>query len=296
MILNVSGRTDVVAFYSKWFLNRLESGFVDVRNPFYPKLVSRIFFKDVDAFVFCTKNPTPLLKYIDKIDKPMIIHVTLTPYKKDLEPNVPLKGDIIEAIKKLSKIVGQDYIYVRYDPIIINNRYTLEYHKKSFDNMCKLLNGYVKHIIISFVDNYKNVNINKNILNIKKLDSEDYKEIGLSFSKSAKKNGMTVQTCSEENNLSEYGFIKRDCIDFNLAFKLTGKTKLKKWNSRNNKYCNCVNMVDIGIYNSCKHFCKYCYANYDENKVKDNYLMHNPASSLLIGELNEDDVIKIRSD
>ena len=53
-------------------------------------------------------------------------------------------------------------------------------------------------------------------------------------------------------------------------------------------------MVDIGVYNSCKHFCKYCYANYDENKVSDNYNKHNPKSSLLIGELSDDDIIKIR--
>ena len=57
MILNVSGRTDVVAFYSKWFMNRYREGYIDVRNPFNPNLVSRINFSDVDAIFFCTKNP-----------------------------------------------------------------------------------------------------------------------------------------------------------------------------------------------------------------------------------------------
>ena len=61
MILNVSGRTDIVAFYSKWFLQRYKEGFVDVRNPFNPKLVSRISFNDVDAILFCTKNPILIL-------------------------------------------------------------------------------------------------------------------------------------------------------------------------------------------------------------------------------------------
>ena len=102
---------------------------------------------------------------------------------------------------------------------------------------------------------------------------------------------MTVQTCFEEENLVKYGFIKRDCIDMNLAFKLTGKTSFKKWKARG---CNCVEMVDIGVYNCCKHFCKYCYANYDEKMVINNYKKHNSSSSLLIGNIEKEDIIKIR--
>ena len=256
MILNVSGRTDIVAFFTPWFINRYKEGFVDVRNPFYNKQVSRIYFKNVDAFLFCTKNPIPIISFLKEINKPILFHITLTPYKKDLEPNLPPKGKIINAIKEISNIIGIDYVYVRYDPIIINDRYTIDYHIKAFDNMCKLLNGYVKHIIVSFMDTYKNTEKNKKIISNKELEEEDYKKIGINFSKSAKENGMTVQTCSEERTLVEYGFIKKDCIDFNLAYKITGKTNLKKWTSRNNKYCNCVSSVDIGVYNTCKHFCK----------------------------------------
>ena len=291
MILNVSGRTDIVAFYSEWFMNRYKEGFVDVRNPFYPKQVSRIYFNDVDAILFCTKNPIPIIKYLDKIDKPILFHVTLTPYKKDIEPNVIPKGLVIQAIKNISKIIGSENLYIRYDPIFINDKYTLDYHIKSFDKLCKLLNGYVKHIIISFIDEYKNVKKNAFSLKYRELTQDDYKKIGINFIKSAKENGMTVQTCCESVNLTQYGFINRACVSFNLAYKLTGKTNLKKWKERN---CNCVNMVDIGCYNSCKHFCKYCYANYDEECVNKNYNNHNPMSSLLIGNLKDDDIIKVR--
>lgn len=294
MILNVSERTDIVAFYSKWFINRYNEGYVDVRNPFNPKLVSRINFEDVDAIIFCTKNPIPILDFLNKINKPILFHVTLTSYKKDIEPNVPPKGLIIEAIKKLSKIVGIDNLYVRYDPIFINEIYTLEYHKKAFDRMCELLDGFVKQIIVSFIDDYKNVRKNMNIINYKKLTENDYKEIGISFSNSAKKHKMTVQTCFEERNLTEYGFKKGECISHELAYKLTGKT-FKNWKARKEQKCNCVQMVDIGVYNSCKHLCKYCYANYNENEVENNIVNHDPNSSLLIGRLNSDDVIKIRN-
>ena len=293
MILMVSGRTDIVAFYSKWFMNRYYEGFVDVRNPFNHKLVSRINFDNVDAIMFCTKNPLPIITHLKEINKPILFHITLTPYNKDIEPNVPDKNKIIEGIKEISKIIGIDNIYVRYDPILLNDKYTISYHQKAFNKMCKLLNGYVKHIIISFIDDYKNVRNNSKYLNLKAITQNDYKEIGLSFSQSAKENNMSVQTCFEENNLVEYGFIKDECISHTLAYKLTGKTfntqKIRKGNN-----CKCVEMADIGVYNTCKHLCKYCYANFDEKQINNNIQKHNPNSSLLIGELHNDDIIKER--
>ena len=256
MILNVSGRTDIVAFYTKWFMNRYKEGYVMVRNPFNYHLVNEIYFEDVDLIVFCTKNPLPIIDRIKEIDKPILFHITITSYNKDIEPNVIDKSDIIEGVKELSKIIGIDNIYIRYDPIFLSDKYNIEYHIKAFTK-------------------------------------EDYKLLGESFSKIAGNNNMTVQTCAEEETLEEYGFIKEECLSHTLAYKLTGKS-YKNWTSRKNKYCNCVNMVDIGVYNSCRHFCKYCYANYDENKVIENYHNHDVNSPLLIGNIEEDGIIKRR--
>lgn len=293
MILNVSGRTDIVAFYTDWFMNRYKEGFIDVRNPFNPNLVSRIYFDNVDLIFFCTKNPIPILNKLKEINKPILFHVTLTPYKKDIEPNVIPKGILIEAIKQLSKIIGIDNLTIRYDPVFLNDKYNLEYHVKAFDKLCTLLDGYVKKILISFLDDYKNVRKNKNILNYREFTENDYKVIGESFSNSAKEHNMIVHTCFEDRNLVEYGFSKGECLSHELAYKLTGKT-YKNWKARKGKKCNCVEMVDIGVYNTCKHFCKYCYANYDENQVIKNIKNHNPNSSLLIGTLNNSDMIKER--
>lgn len=293
MILNVSGRTDIVAFYSKWFLNRLKEGYVDVRNPFNPNLVSRIDFDDVDLILFCTKNPIPIVDKLGDIKIPYIFHVTITPYKDDIEPNLPSKSKIIEAVKKISTRVGIDNIYVRYDPIFISEKYNIEYHIKAFTKLCSLLKGYVKTIIVSFIDNYKNVRKNLPYLKYRSFTEEDYKLIGENFSKIAKDNNMVIQTCFEERNLTEYGFIKGECMSKELAYKLTGKT-YKKWQARKGNACNCVELVDIGVYNSCNHLCKYCYANYDESKVKENINNHDINSSLLIGHINSDDIIKPR--
>lgn len=293
MILNVSSRTDIIAFYSEWFMNRCKEGFVDVRNPFNPKMISRIYFDDVDAIMFCTKNPIPILKYLKEIKKPILFHVTLTSYHKDIEPNVLPKGKLIEAVKELSNIVGIDNLTLRYDPLYISDKYNVEYHKKAFDKLCNLLDGYVKRIIISFIDNYKNVRKNEKTLNFHEFTENDYKEIGISFSKSAKKHGMTVQTCFEDRNMSEYGFTVGECVSHELAYILTGK-KYLNWKARKEQKCNCVQMVDIGVYNTCNHMCKYCYANYDEKQVLSNMKEHDKNSSLLIGHINEDDIIKVR--
>lgn len=293
MILNISGRTDIVAFYEKWLIKRLEVGFVDVRNPFNPKLVSRINFSDVDLILFCTKNPIPILNDLDKINIPYLFQVTITPYKSDIEPNVPSKKEVIEAVKKISQVIGKENISVRYDPIFLSEKYNIDYHIKAFSKLCMLLNGYVETVIVSFLDEYKNVIKNKNVLKYRQFTEDDYKLIGENFSKIAKLNNMKVQTCFEDRNLAEYGFTKGECLSHELAYKLTGK-KYKSWKARKERKCNCVEMVDIGVYNSCKHFCKYCYANYDEKVVNNNFKNHDVNSSLLVGNLEDDDIIKTR--
>lgn len=290
MILNVSSRTDIIAFYEKWLIKRVEAGFVDVRNTFNPKLVNRINFSDVDLILFCTKNPIPILNDLNKIKIPYLFQITITPYKRDIEPNVPSKKEVIEAVKKISQAIGKENVSVRYDPIFLSEKYNITYHIKAFKKLCMLLNGYVETIIVSFLDEYKNVLKNKNVLQYRNFTEEDYKIIGKNFSKIAKLNNMKVQTCFEDRNLTEYGFTKGECLSHKLAYRLTGK-KYKSWKARK---CNCVEMVDIGVYNSCKHFCKYCYANYDEKIVNNNFKNHDVNSSLLIGNVKKDDIIKTR--
>lgn len=293
MILFASGRTDIVAFYTKWFINRYREGYVDVRNPFYNSLVSRIYFEDVDLLYFCTKNPLPIIPYLKEFDKPILFNVTITPYKNDVEVNVPNKSLIIEGVKKIAEIIGKENVYVRYDPIFLSERYNLNYHIKAFERLCSLLDGVTNHIIISFIDDYKNVRKNMSSLKIIPFTENDYKEIGINFSRIASKYNISCQTCFEKEDLVKYGFVKEDCLSKKMAYTLTGKT-YRKGRMRKENLCNCVEMVDIGFYNSCKHLCKYCYANYDEGKVLENFQNHNVNSSLLIGELSDTDVIKIR--
>ena len=172
MIINASGRTDIVAYYMNWFVNRWNEGYFDVRNPFNPKLVSRIFVSDVDMIVFCTKNPLPLLDPIHLFSVPIQLQVTITGYFKDMEPQVPDKGEIIACVQKLSSYLGKENVCVRYDPILLNSKYNVDYHIRAFNKLCTILKEYVSKVIVSFVDDYKNVR--NNHLDYHELSNEEY--------------------------------------------------------------------------------------------------------------------------
>lgn len=282
MIINASGRTDIVAYYMNWFVNRWNEGYFDVRNPFNPKLVSRIFVSDVDMIVFCTKNPLPLLDTIHLFSVPIQLQVTITGYFKDMEPQVPDKGEIIACVQKLSSYLGKENVCVRYDPILLNSKYNVDYHIRAFNKLCTILKGYVSKVIVSFVDDYKNVR--NNHLDYHEPSNEEYLKLKETF----EKNDMKIVSCME--NKYQIGDEKDCCISIKYAFERTGKF-FKEWKARD---CHCVNMVDVGAYNSCLHGCKYCYANFDSKKIVSNYKMHDVNSSLLIGHLNLDDQVKIR--
>lgn len=282
MIINASGRTDIVAYYMDWFVNRWNEGYFDVRNPFNPKLVSRIFVSDVDMIVFCTKNPLPLLDTIHLFSVPIQLQVTITGYFKDMEPQVPDKGEIIACVQKLSSYLGKENVCVRYDPILLNSKYNVDYHVRAFNKLCAMLKGYVSKMIVSFVDDYKNVR--NNHLDYHEPSNEEYLKLKEAF----EKNDMKIVSCME--NKYQIGDEKDCCISIKYAFERTDKL-FKEWKARD---CHCVNMVDVGAYNSCLHGCKYCYANFDSKQIVSNYKMHDVNSSLLIGHLNLDDQVKIR--
>lgn len=282
MIINASGRTDIVAYYMNWFVNRWNEGYFDVRNPFNPKLVSRIFVSDVDMIVFCTKNPLPLLDTIHLFSVPIQLQVTITGYFKDMEPQVPDKGEIIACVQKLSSYLGKENVCVRYDPILLNSKYDVDYHIRAFNKLCTILKGYVSKMIVSFVDDYKNVR--NNHLDYHEPSNEEYLKLKEAF----EKNDMKIVSCME--NKYHIGDEKDCCISIKYAFERTGKF-FKEWKARD---CHCVNMVDVGAYNSCLHGCKYCYANFDSKQIVSNYKIHDVNSSLLIGHLNLDDQVKIR--
>ena len=197
MIIQTGMRTDIPAFYSKWFLNRLKEGYVLVRNPYNPSSVTRYSLSPnvVDLIAFCTKNPAPMLPHMDAL-KPygQYWFVTITPYGKDIEPNVPDKEIIMRDFINLSKIVGVDSIGWRYDPIFISNEYSAKRHISDFEKMAKTLCGYTHTCVISFIDIYKKVE--RNFPEARAVTKDERIMLGKEFVRISKKYGMTIRPCA----------------------------------------------------------------------------------------------------
>lgn len=285
-------RTDIPAFYSKWFINRIKEGFVYVRNPYNEHQITKYLLSPnvVDCICFCTKNPIPLLPYLDELNrfKPFWF-VTITPYDKTIEPNVPEKQKVIDAFKVLSNRCGKNAIGWRYDPIFYSKEWNKEKHIQGFKKIAQALKGYTNFCVISILDLYEK--IKRNAPDIYPPTPKEQQELLAELVKIAKENDMVIKGCYEGQFLEAVGVDCSGCQTKEVIEKAIG-INLNVPNCKNARgSCNCLLGQDIGAYNSCGHLCKYCYANADRQVVLNNIKKHDPNSPFLIGELQKDDKI-----
>lgn len=292
MIIQTGMRTDIPAFYAEWFCNRLKEGYVCTRNPYDPTFISRYRLSPdvVDLIGFCTKNPAPMLLHMDLL-KPygMYWFVTITPYGTEIEPGVLDKEAVIESFKRLSGAAGIDSVAWRYDPIFINETYTVKRHISEFEKMAAKLSGYTKTCVISFIDLYEKVKIN--FPEAKRVQKEDRLLIGRAFIEIAGKYGMVIKPCGEGNEMEKLGADCRGCMTIETYENaLQAHLKVPK-RKHARKECACYLSGDIGQYDTCGHMCRYCYANTSEERVRMNRKNHDPHSPLLVGEIRPEDTV-----
>lgn len=295
MIISASRRTDIPNYYSDWFIKRMEEGFVYVRNPMNPHQISKVSLKKelVDCIVFWTKNPKNMIPKLKKLkDYPFYFQFTLTGYGKDVEPNLPSKREeLISTFIGLSKLIGREKVILRYDPIFINETYTVDYHKKAFGEITEKLSPYTEKVIFSFMDFYTKTLRNTKHLNIRELTINDMKEIAKSFSEIAQRNHLAIETCAEKIELNEFQIGHAKCIDDKLIQRILGcKLDIRK-DGNQRLECGCVESIDIGAYDTCNNGCCYCYANVNDLKVKENNQIYDINSPQLCSNVNEGDQV-----
>lgn len=292
MIINTGQRTDIPAIYPDWFANRLKEGYVCVRNPYYEHQISRYRLDTsvVDCIGFCTKNPAPMFKYMDQLKNfGQYWFVTITPYGRDIEPSVKDKYEVINDFKCLSDIVGINSIGWRYDPIFITEKYSIDYHIRAFSKIANELKGYTNTAVISFIDLYNKVK--QNFPEAKPVEKEERLYLGKRLVEIAAQYGMTLKPCAEGDDLAIYGADCSGCMEISDYEKAIGQKLIVPKRKGARSECACYLSCDIGAYNTCRHLCKYCYANKSADYVMQNTKNHIVSSPLLIGNIGEGDTV-----
>ena len=298
MIISASRRTDIPAYFADWFYQRMEEGFVHVRNPMNVHQVSEVPLTPdvVDGIVFWTKDPRPMMDRLDRLQEfPFYFQFTVNPYDTDLEPGVPKKADkIIPAFQELANGLGKERVIWRYDPIVLTDKYTVDEHVRRFRMLADKLSGHTEKCVISFVDLYQKTQRNMAGVDLLPLGVPEMEQLAEAFSGIAREHGLGLETCAEALDLDAFGIQHACCIDRALLERISD-CELDVAKDKNQRLvCGCVASIDIGAYNTCSHLCRYCYANFSEQAVKDARAQHDPRSSLLVGHLSDEDVVTPR--
>lgn len=302
IIISASRSTDIPTFYSDWFISRWEAGYIKWTNPFngQPLYVS---FKNTRLVVFWTKNPRPMFKHLDYLDKNIpnyYFQFSLNDYDKEkYEAKVPSVESRIKTFKELSQRLGKKRVVWRYDPLILTKDIDVNELLRRVKNIGNQIHEYTEKLVFSFVDIdiYKKVenNLKKEEVPYIEWTTQNMEEFAKGISQINKDWGLQLGTCSEKIDLDKYGIVHNKCIDDDLMIDLFShdsqlmdflgveikqadlfsdgeiiKTRnLKDKGQRED--CGCIMAKDIGAYNTCPHECNYCYANASKEIAKKNY-------------------------
>lgn len=296
MIISASRRTDLPAYYSEWFMNRVRAGFCTVHHPFRAGQKFRVSLapEEVDAIVFWSKNPAPLLAHLDELDRRgfrYYFQFTLNDYSPLLEPGIPPLAERLKTFHALADRLGSARVVWRYDPILLTNITDPGFHLQSFKGLARALAGRTQRVMVSVVDYYA-----KTARRLKRLEAEGYVfEKNLKFNleldgllrhlaKAARESGLEIYTCAEERNYTEFGLPPGKCLDDQLLHRLFGLTVPAAKDPGQRPACGCIKSRDIGENNTCPAGCPYCYAVADPRVAAAKHAAHDPLAEALGGD------------
>ncbi len=296
MIISASRRTDIPAFYSAWLMNRIRAGYCLVPNPFNAKQISRVSLakEDVDAFVFWSKNPEPMLALLDELTSWGYIYYfqyTLNDYPRAIEPRVPPLDRRIETFHELARRLGPLRVIWRYDPIIITPNTDYDFHAATFERLTGLLAGATRRVVISVVDLYRKTDRRMAAhadagfqIDPDAVASHEMRQLLAHISRVARAHGVDSFSCAEEHDFTDAGVRPGSCIDCNLIAALGGHVSSKK-DPGQRPACRCVTSRDIGINDTCLHGCPYCYSTRNDELAHQRHAQHDPSSPVLFGHV-----------
>ena len=291
MIISASRRTDIPAFYAEWFMNRVRAGTCTVPNPFNPRQISHVSLDPtaVDAIVFWTRDPRPLLPHLAELDERGFRYaflVTLTGYPRSLEPAAPPPDRALSTLRNLADRIGPSRIAWRYDPVIFSSETGVAFHRETFRRLSNALSGHTHRCILSILDPYAKVRRNLRPLEahgfaLQEWNADAHGGLMRFIGDTAAANGMTAQSCAEDIDLSEYGIRPGKCVDDAWLGGAVGVRVSGAKDRAQRPLCHCVASRDIGMYNTCVFGCRYCYATDDLEDARSRHRNHDATSPAL---------------
>jgi len=286
IVISASRRTDIPAFYLKWFMARLDRGYFTVTNP-YNRHISIVPAtpEKVHTIVFWSKNFGPFLK--NKIGEKLqdcgynlFFNFSINSGAPLLEPHVPPLSVRLDQLENLSRRFGARAIHWRFDPICF---YT-DGSERLYDNLQdfariadKASRSGIKRCITSFMDHYPKIG--------RRTDSKpgfDFCDPPLEhkiatileMENRLRLLNIRLYTCCEKEiiaGLPPQSLVSPSaCIPGGLLEAIYGGGLILKRDAgqRIKRGCQCTVSSDIGSYDRhpCYHNCLFCYANPKEDR------------------------------
>jgi hypothetical protein len=296
VIISVSRRTDIPAFYARWFIARVRAGYCLVTNPFNAHQVARVSLlpHDVDVFVFWTRNPRPLFPYLDELTQRgyrYYFQVTLMDNPRALDPKTPPLAQALRTFQDLAARIGQAKTIWRYDPLVFTNVSDARFHIETFERIAHALRGYTQRVVISLMDDYAASRRRMAALQQHGIvplgadfyQSEAFAECLRALARTARANGMTISSCAEKMDWRPYGIAPGKCIDAEYIQETFGIQVTRVKDPAQRAACGCVVSKDIGAYDTCLFDCQYCYATTSSRRAQARRARHDPNAPMLLG-------------
>jgi hypothetical protein len=291
-IISASRRTDIPKYYSKWFMKRIAEGFVYYRTPFSPNHYRvSLLPGDVQAIVFWSKDPRPLIPYLKELDDrgyDFLFQFTITgmPSPSPFERCVPSPQEMVTTFKQLSDRYGPRRVLWRFDPILLSSQTDPDFYLHQFSKLARELSGATKRCYFSFAHFYERAKIAFNqVLKPQGIacydpDVSEKRLLAGRLAEIAGEYGMILLSCCCDYLLGD-GIEKAHCIDGVLINELFPAKATERKIVPTREGCGCTESRDIGVMDTCPHGCVYCYANRDKELAQKNFELHQPEAPIL---------------
>ncbi len=289
MIVSASYRTDIPAFYGRWFRQRLAEGFADVVNPYGGQTHRVVLTPDaVDAFLFWTRNAAPFLPALEDVGGkgfPFCIHLTITGYPRALEMSVTDADDAVAMAHDLARRYGPRAVVWRYDPVLISDLTPPDWHRRTFARLAGEMRSATDEVVTSFAQIYRKTHRNlgdaarRHGFAWRDPETDEKRAILTDLAGLASEAGMAFTLCTQPDLLVP-GAVAARCIDLDRLSDIAGRP-ISGRTKGNRPGCFCAESRDIGAYDTCPHGCVYCYAVSSRRAAKAAFKAHDPEATAL---------------